>query len=288
MLKQAMSPIGSSAIFSGVHDWIELPQGGTTIMITETAISAKSVERCSELLSRLTQDFPDSASAAKKLASEVVDPAKASPNQIWNVLWDKPLYANMKVSIADRVESLVAVEMIGAWKVMAEIDGEFAICRIAPGFRKSSFDVRGARAKAIIERAHIAPHRLFAIVGAGRALERRASQYQFPFADLTNHPIGCNVKILKDEFGFGWGWVTILHFLTDLGLASKPDIHVIRTLKALELWPKTKPDHPSINDAIEITEVVRSLAERVMTSASPHSLRQMDKYLMEIDKNNLI
>jgi len=63
---------------------------------------------------------------------------------------------------------------------------------------------------------------------------------------------------------------------------------VVRTLKAIGLWAKTKPKNPSENDAIEINRIVHSLTRKVMGNASPRSLREIDKTLMEISKNGLI
>ena len=164
----------------------------------------------------------------------------------------------------------------------------FAIWKIAPGLKKSSFEILGIRAREIIKLAHIAPHRMLAIVGAGRALAKRSSQNQFPFADIVTASIADNITSLKIEFGFGWGQITVLHFLTDLGLASKPDIHVVRTIRALALWPAIKPDYPSASDAVAITEIVQALTGRLMGSISPSLLRQMDKTLMEISRKGLV
>jgi hypothetical protein len=232
-------------------------------------ISQDAIAQFRELRSKLAQQYPDAATEASHLASDVVDPRSADAERIWRVMWDKPLYANTKVSIADRAISLINDVMTGAWRLMDNADGPYATHRIGPGFRKSSFEVRGVRAKDIVERGHVAPHRLLAIIGAGRALGVRAGRNPFPFADLTRNSIFENVDNLKHEIGFGWGPVTILHFLTDLGLASKPDLHLVRTMKALGLWPKIKPDNPSMSDAISIAGIVQSLAEGVMGDVSP-------------------
>lgn len=180
-----------------------------------TSIRENAARQYRKLRSELVQQFPAAAAMATQLASEIVDPRTADPDRMWSVIWDKPLYANTRVSSADRTKDLLKDGMESAWKMMADPDGMYAMSHIAPGSKKSSFDVRGERAKEIIERHRIARHRLFAIVGAGHALAARS-------------------------------------------------------------------------DAIEITQLVRSLAEDAMGESSPYALREIDKTLMEISKNKLI
>jgi hypothetical protein len=89
--------------------------------------------------------------------------------------------------------------------------------------------------------------------------------------------------------GAAWGHITVLHFLTDLGLACKPDLHLVRTVRHLELEGGLRPDkNPSLRESIQINRAVRSLVEEVDGSFSPARLRYTDKMLMEISKRRLI
>ena len=54
-------------------------------------------------LERLLQEAaPDQISEARSLAEAVVDPARADADQCWAIIWNKPLFANMRVETATR------------------------------------------------------------------------------------------------------------------------------------------------------------------------------------------
>jgi hypothetical protein len=107
-----------------------------------------------------------------------------------------------------------------------------------------------------------------------------------PYANLVHVDIGEIVPVVQKEMGFGWGCVTVLHFLTDLGLACKPDLHLVRSARHLGIWNGS--ENPSCPEFIEIVRRVRSLVEQLDGSLSPARLRYVDKILMEIDKCGLI
>ena len=54
-----------------------------------------------KLHDELRDKVPDSVECARKLAEFVGDPKAEDPEEIWRVLWDKPLYANVSVNVAD-------------------------------------------------------------------------------------------------------------------------------------------------------------------------------------------
>ena len=143
-------------------------------------LSPESIKRFRQLRVALTKRFPDAAKEAKKLARAVVDPRTADAERVWSIIWDKPLYAYTKVSIAHCAIDSIKDLMIGAWKEMVDAKGPYAIEKIAPGLKKASFSVRGARARKLIKRGHIAPHRFLAIVGGGRALLCALGKIVFP------------------------------------------------------------------------------------------------------------
>ena len=57
--------------------------------------------------------------------------------------------------------------------------------------------------------------------------------------------------MLKQELGSGWGHVTVLHLMTDLGIAVKPDLHLVRATRAIGLHDCVS-DQPTENQALVI------------------------------------
>lgn len=246
-----------------------------------------AIKKYHELLVRLLREFPTAANAAMMLGDTVVDASTASADECWNVLWDKPLWANTRVSTAaPKVEALREI-LGGAWREMAKPHGEFEIARIGPGFAIDAFTIVGEKANLIRTKYKVAPHRLYAMVSAGKVLADRNGIR--PFEDLVGKSLEDSVKQLQQELGFGWGPITILHFLTDLGLACKPDLHLVRTLRALGIAPDmVSGEVPSFDKAIAINEKVKELTMGVKGNQNPTSLREVDKALMEFSMNNLL
>jgi len=114
-------------------------------------------------------------------------------------------------------------------------------------------------------------------------LSIRAEQSATPFADLTFKDLPSILGLLKEKFGFGWGFTTILHFLTDLGLACKTDIHLVRTVSALGIWAGEK-DQLNIREAIEVNQIVNTLAQKIYRDVTPPRFRELDKNLMDISR----
>jgi len=81
----------------------------------------------------------------------------------------------------------------------------------------------------------------------------------------------------------------VLHFLTDLGLACKPDVHLVRTVRHLAPELRLKEDKiPNLIESILINRWVRSLVEAAYGSFTPARLRYVDKILMEISRRKII
>jgi|GEM_PF-5072673 len=251
--------------------------------------SANILGQYQELAKRLQVEYPASVQAAFELSEKVINPERATADQIWQTLWNKPIFANNKVELAENKLEVIKPYLLEAWKSMGEGQGPFSIRRIGPGFKTTSYDVTGQVAKLLVEEHKLAPHRLLAIVNAGRALHQRTLTNDFPFCDLTRRSLTENVEMLRREFGFGWGAITILHWLTDLGLACKPDLHLVRSVRSLGIAGSNfRSGVPTTKDAILISEAVATLANQLKKYSPSTTLRHVDKMLMEFSFRGML
>ena len=253
---------------------------------------------------QLAEKHRESIKEAKRLAEETLTPESAVEEEVWTKLWDKPLYANVRVETAERWANSIkkAMEKEGSWRTWGERPGEFDIHKRKPGSKRDCFRVRGKAARSFLDRCTLDPnnldgeaapctiplHRLYAIQEAAKFLCRRSGEQpgRPPFVDLPgavkDRSLSEVVLELRDEFGWGWGTVTVLHALTDMGLAVKPDLHLTNTVQHLGLHSR---------DPLEINEYVRTLLSGLGTGWQPdisNNLRYVDKVLMEISRQGII
>jgi hypothetical protein len=245
-----------------------------------------------KLQEQLIQEHPEAHDEATRLADSVVMCQHANADQIWKVLWDKPLYANAKVSVARRWADALEPDMNGAWSTWGSDPRQFLIRQIAPGVSRASFRVEGDLAQDIVGRNSVALHRLYRIQGAATALRRRADIAAKPFGNLIEGGQGLNDRIqgLQSEFGLGWGPITVLHFLTDLGLAVKPDLHLVRTMTTLGLCKGISANKvPSLKEAVQLNyHVWKLILDIGHKSVTARNLRYTDKILMDISRLGLL
>jgi hypothetical protein len=238
---------------------------------------------------RLSAHHPDAIREAETLAATTVDPQTATADEIWRVLWDKPLYANARVNVAKRWVAEIGAEMQDAWRVLGSDPAVFCIHQVRPGVQRDCFGVQGTVAADFVARHRIALHRLYRIQGAARALRQRAARQTSPFADLAGQPLAVSIPTLQGEFGPGWGVITVLHALTDMGLAVKPDLHLVNTMRVLKLSTNISDRKvPDFRDAIRINQDVRSLLKAIGRPETPANLRYIDKVLMDLSRCGML
>jgi hypothetical protein len=253
----------------------------------------KRIAKKFKLLERkLEKCFPHSIVEAKKLASNVVDPRTASPTVIWRIIWSKPLFANTKIEIGDASVKRLKPYMKQAWKDWGDKNGNFLIEKNGVGTATESFIAQTNLAQKIRAKTGIAMHRLFAIQGAAQALRERVSQNHLksrPYKDLIGSDIGLIVPKLKSEMGPGWGHITVLHLLTEMGLACKPDLHLVRAVRYLGMTLDfTDRKVPNLIDAIKINHRVSELVKILYGEVTPENFRYVDKILMDISRRGII
>lgn len=245
--------------------------------------------RFKALEAKLAALYPDAILEAEKLAAQVVDPLVANADAVWQRVWDKPLFANTKVAIGVASAAKLDPYMRGAWRTWGLQGGEFMIEKIGKGSSMESFRLAGPLAVEVRQNTGIALHRLYAIQGAASAMRARATKNAVPYADLVQAEIGGSVRAVQAEMGPGWGHITVLHFLTDLGVACKPDLHLVRAVRHLGMSLDLRSGQvPNFADAVTINQRVRTLAEAVYGSVEPVKLRYLDKILMELSRLQVI
>jgi hypothetical protein len=228
---------------------------------------------------------------AKNLATTVTDPERANPEQCWSLIWDKPLYANARVTNAAAKTRLLSPLLSKAWPEIGQPHSDFLVERTGKGSAVSSFVVSGNLATKLRLEFRIAPHRLFGIQGAALALSQRVKKVDanFPYANLTKMMPKTRIELIIKEMGPFWGHITTLHFLTDMGLACKPDIHLVRSAQYLGLIADKKMQNvPSLSASVEINEKVANLSIELYGSNAPDKIRYLDKVLMEISRQGII
>lgn len=245
------------------------------------------VAQTKRLEQQLSRRFPAAYNEARRLADNVLEPKKATRREIWERIWDKPLYANAKVEFADRWVEQLKPFMGDALMNWGARDGDFCIEKIGPGTAKESYRLSGRLADDILSRTSVARHRLFRIQGAARAL--RAMHEEAPFRPFAQQPLHDVVSEVRAAFGEGWGAITVLHALTDFGLAVKPDLHLVRTCRAIGLLDHlVVSDVPNLKQSLEINRQIVCLCETKFGEVSARNLRYLDKLLMEISRCGLL
>lgn len=233
-----------------------------------------------DLLSR-----PDVREDIEEAVGKIVPPTSSDPDAFWPIMWQKPIYANNRISTANRqIEQLTDI-MPGRWQSMGESGSEFVVTRKASGSRVTSFDVSGVFALKLRSTFRVAPHRLFAIQSAAGVLRDRVrSRRNNLFGDLETMSIEDMVVQLRSELRDYWGPITTLHLLTDMGLACKPDLHVVNSVSRLG-GPSRPGMVPSEREAVAISQFVRDLAEKAYGEVNPALLRRVDLLLLHADMN---
>lgn len=257
--------------------------------------SAAAVRRFSRLQERLALRAPESIEIAERIAGQIVDPTLADANRIWPAIWTKPLFA-----FTNRHAGRAAIErlntcgegMAGAWRSWG-LDPKRHVWIHRTGRGRANVDfVLNDAAREVRRQTGIAAYRLMTIQGAAVALRvRRAKRGmgRAPYRDLPGRELGQAVAMLRAELGFGWGQITVLHLLTDLGIACKPDRHVVRTVAALEPRLGLKPSRqPTDAETLRINAWVRGLTVALHGAPTRHDLRRTDVLLMHLSLEGLL
>ena len=248
--------------------------------------SAAARRKFKELIDRIEADYPDIVREAENLAGQCVNSSTATAGACWRILWDKPLYRWGKVENGDKWAAAVrqSCKSKASWKIVADSSGYYAVARVGNGRSKKDFRADGRIARELSAKG-VPPERLYSIIGSACFLSKRAAMDKAPLSDIACAD-AATIKKLSAELGYGWSHITVLHLLTDMGLACKPDLHLNATCKYLGLKIDTSRQ-PTLAVALTIVDFVKDLVRSRWGTDTGHWLRYADKCLMEASRRNL-
>jgi hypothetical protein len=163
---------------------------------------------------------------------------------------------------------------------------QFKIIRTGRGRDAGSFDVTGVQAQRVRAATRTSVHRLYAIQNAAALLRSMAAQSDNPVARFWEEPLDDLVPDLMRKIGWGWGATTVLHMLADFGVACKPDLHVMRSLRHLGIWSSTS-DQVTTAEALAVNRAIRKMVLRT-GEMTPARMRRVDIELMSLSRRGVI
>lgn len=232
---------------------------------------------------------------------------------IWQFGKDKPCWSNIKVAGGARIESDLHLSAdFNSYKSIASASWD--IQKVANGKASSSFRLIGLDVDTFVKsltsgglKSYL--WRLYAIREFALALNDPLSKVHPHINKLISkgfldaHELKPWSKHFAKNVGYGWGYITANHMLTDLGVSIKPDLHVRRSGIRLGLVDGISTDlsNDEIDDLSDdvdhaIVKAVVDLAQYVDPIAFPGqvgahkrkiALREMDKVLMEWSRMDL-
>lgn len=248
----------------------------------------------------LAQCAPKMLDDAINLAARQVDVHTVAPNLLWRLIWDKPLYANSSVTAADNrvrnIEFLFAELPSTRNNWINDFRVEFNLVEIgqkrAHWADHRNYKYPGKRSKQLSTEFNIPGRRLRAIYGAGKAFAQWHGRFPNRFFKLSRQK---QIFAIRRSFGAGWGTISAAHLLTDLGLAVKPDIHLVATAQAIGLieiknyqFGMPLSDSRLTETIDRVVELNEALNPNSTSMTLVKSLRRLDKVLMEISRQKLL
>ena len=242
------------------------------------------------LESKLKLKRPVEIYEAEQLADNVIDPSNTPIEKVWRCIWEKPLYANTRVETADKWITKLEPYMKNSLNTWGEQE-DLLITKKGSSGKNIDFIFEG-NLKSEIKGLSISYARLYSIQCAAISIRGMMTNNLYPLSNIMNQNYSFKKMMKQMSFGYGWGPITRLHALTDLGLAVKPDLHVCRTIHHLGMCPEIPKgvEQPSTKQCISINvaciELLNELQKRFPIEG--HRLRSLDYKLMRISKREIL
>lgn len=240
---------------------------------------------------RLYAKNPQAKQDADNASQALVDCRFALADEIWPVLWSKPLYTNRYTDVGQVFVDRASDDMQYVWAQRSDEKLFYLEQRHKDewssknGTKNADFTNVSPLVTKFQASYSIPYKRSYSMLGALRYLKavHEKDPIAPPFAYLAEMPLKEAIALLHDQLGWGWAQVTASHFLTDLGLACKPDRHLMRTIRAIGLT-SIASDNPSAEEVAEVVDILRHFLQYAYGDDTPASFRHMDKTLMEISR----
>lgn len=256
--------------------------------------------------------YPDQApKMSDYVASNLVDLKKHGADEIWDVLWDKPVRAYIRVKSGENKVQAAKEFFEKKWSQIGQNPQDYEIklwqekkLNKAGWFNTiDRFNVIGPTIRHIRKKTRMGKKRLFQIQNAAIDFyERVNNKSGVIFPELQHDNLEKFIKYggledaipkLESSFGKHFGIITVCHFLTDLGLAVKPDMHLMNTLEKIGAWDKSKGwdrkkeryTLSKLEHILEVNSICCDLAMDTYKNVSSDSLRRIDIELMGISLN---
>jgi|TARA_B100001964_G_scaffold206514_1_gene237655 hypothetical protein len=256
-----------------------------------------SVELFKSLEKKLMSTNIEMINEAWNLSNETLQLSKSNPKDCWMKLWDKPLYQGVKVAYANKwKKELVDIGMNNIFSNFVDIN-QFSV-----DYSDDKFVLKGDLGKLINNEVKAPKRKIYAIYTGAHMLNKRMKiNTKFPFYDIPedHQKLEFIITQMLEELKkinnapSWWGAITICHFLTDFGLAIKPDFHVCKTLKHFSL----NVDEDLVIDSFIRGKTNLNLKEIILINQTvfklknllgqEYPLRYVDKVLMEFSRQKL-
>jgi len=241
----------------------------------------------------------EALSVARQLSEAMSDVRVATVDDCWRQIWTKPLYANNRVPVGESYEKTLTPLMHGAWRTIGLGKEVYFVSHDGNGRKAANFSRTGTLIDRIGDVCGISAPRLLAIQGGANYLRSMVDTHgeAAPLRHLAvdsfhamDTQLTTLVPAMRVEMGRGWGHISIMHMLTDFGLAVKPDLHLVRTVRHLGLVDGLRSVKvPNLREGLAIITAITRLVQGVYgASATPADLRYADKLLMEASRLKLI
>jgi len=256
----------------------------------------------------LRQQAPTAWAEVVKLAQAV--PMQITPDSFWQFGKDKPCWSNIREVVGGRLTA--DLKASPDFQSSSAIAGPAWEIYISPRNvdwhwkKNENFKLVGPAAQAFVERlppGGLSSYRwrLCAIREFAKALNHHPELRQmiqqwidddFNFGNEGAYKWACR---FAKYAGRGWGAISVMHLLTDLGRGVKPDLWLCRSAVYMGLLsPQISTnlldkDIKKINPG-RIVEVIMAMAPYVDPVAAPgasSALREIDKVMMEWSKQGL-
>lgn len=236
---------------------------------------------------------------------------EVSPDALWRLMGDKPLYTNKSVVSGRPYEYAWAHGMYPGWEEMASND--WAIRRDATkhfrsneaytlpenervkafmDLEKKRIEATSAHPEFIVPETHVS--RLYAMhcfavwikknFGDVRLSQETASKITDALApELTESGLKKAIQKLCKEIGGLWGPATLLHGLMDAGFAAvKPDQHLLYTMVRLNCIANPDDDLRAVLDSAKAKQMLAAIDAKQTNRGKEAKKRDPDNPQMEL------